>query len=155
MKARHQRLLAVGLVVAGLAIAATLTLRMFSENMMFFVEITDVKAGNFPEDRNFRIGGLIEEGSMQREDGSLDIMFSVTDMTCDLDVTYTGVLPDMVVEGKGIVAHGRMEGDIFVANKVLAKHDENYVSPEIAETMAQHAEAVATGAAERGPECPY
>ncbi len=155
MKARHQRLLAVGLVVAGLAIAATLTLRMFSENMMFFVEITDVKAGNFPEDRNFRIGGLIEEGSMQREDGSLDIMFSVTDMTCDLDVSYTGVLPDMVVEGKGIVAHGRMDGDVFIANKVLAKHDENYVSPEIAETMAQHAEAVATGAAERGPECPY
>ena len=155
MKARHQRLLAVGLVVAGLAVAATLTLRMFSENMMFFVEITDVKAGNFPEDRNFRIGGLIEEGSMYREEGSLDITFSVTDLSCNLDVMYTGVLPDMVVEGKGIVAHGRMDGEMFIANKVLAKHDENYVSPEIAETMAQHAEAVAQGAAERGPECPH
>ena len=155
MKARHQRLLAVGLVVAGLAIATALTLRMFSENMMFFVEITDVKAGNYPEDRNFRIGGLIEEGTMHREEGSLDVTFSVTDLTCDLDVSYTGVLPDMVVEGQGIVAHGRMDGDIFIADKVLAKHDENYVSPEIAETMAQHAEAVAEGAAERGPECPH
>ena len=155
MKARHQRLLAVGLVVAGLAIATALTLRMFSENMMFFVEITDVKAGNYPEDRNFRIGGLIEEGTMYREEGSLDVSFSVTDLTCNLDVTYTGVLPDMVVEGKGIVAHGRMDGGIFVADKVLAKHDENYVSPEIAETMAQHAEAVAEGVAERGVECPH
>ncbi len=155
MKARHQRLLAVGLVVAGLAIATALTLRMFSENMMFFVEITDVRAGNFPEDRNFRIGGLIEEGTMYREEGSLDVSFSVTDLTCNLDVSYTGVLPDMVVEGKGIVAHGRMDGGIFVADKVLAKHDENYVSPEIAETMAQHAEAVAEGVAERGPECPH
>ncbi len=155
MKARHQRLLAVGLVVAGLAIATALTLRMFSENMMFFVEITDVKAGNYPEDRNFRIGGLIEEGSMHREDGSLDVTFSVTDLTCNLNVSYTGVLPDMVVEGKGIVAHGRMDGNVFIANKVLAKHDENYVSPEIAETMAQHAEAVAEGVAERGTECPH
>ena len=142
-------------MVAGLAIATALTLRMFSENMMFFVEITDVKACNYPEDRNFRIGGLIEEGTMHRDEGSLDVTFSVTDLTCDLDVSYTGVLPDMVVEGKGIVAHGRMDGDIFVADKVLAKHDENYVSPEIAETMAQHAEAVAEGVAERGTECPH
>lgn len=155
MKARHQRLLAVGLVVAGLAIAATLTLRMFSENMMFFVEITDVRAGNYPSDRNFRIGGLVEEGSMVREEGSLDVTFSVTDMTCDLNVLYTGVLPDMVVEGKGIVAHGRMQGDIFVADKVLAKHDENYVSPEIAETMEQHNAAIAAGIAEHGTECPH
>ncbi len=155
MKARHQRLLAVGLVVAGLAIASALTLRMFSENMMFFVEITDVRAGNYPADRNFRIGGLIEEGSMHREEGSLDISFVVTDLTCDVELVYTGVLPDMVVEGKGIVAHGRMDGDVFVADEVLAKHDENYVSPEIAETMTQHAESVAAGAAERGPECPH
>ena len=138
MKPRHQRLLAVGLVVAGLAVATTLTLKMFDENMMFFVNVSDVRAGNYPTDRNFRIGGLVLDGSMEREEGSLDVRFIVTDTACDVPVFYHGVLPDMVTEGKGIVAHGRMDGDTFVADKVLAKHDENYVSPEVAESLAQH-----------------
>ena len=138
MKPRQQRMLAVGLAIVGVAIAATLTLRAFDENMMFFVEISDVAEGNYPHERNFRVGGLVVDGSVQREEGSLDVSFLVTDMRCDLPVTYSGVLPDLFREGQGVVAHGRMnEGNVFVADKILAKHDENYMAPEAAEAIAR------------------
>jgi cytochrome c-type biogenesis protein CcmE len=154
MKPRQQRMLAVGLAVIGVAIAAGLTLRAFDENMMFFVEISDVAAGNYPNGRNFRIGGLVVDGSVQREEGSLDMSFLVTDMRCDLEVTYSGVLPDLFREGQGVVAHGRMnEQKVFVADKILAKHDENYMAPEVAESLAKHVEAKMAPLQERGPEC--
>lgn len=155
MKARQQRMLAVGLAVAGLAIAATLTLRAFSENMMFFVSVSEVRAGEFPDDRNFRVGGLVVDGSIDRDDGSLDVEFMVTDMACEIPVRYTGVLPDLFREGQGVVAHGRMDGDVFVAHEVLAKHDENYMAPEVAESMAQHVKTQTAGLGEKGPGCPY
>ncbi len=141
MKPRQQRMLAVGLAVVGIAIAAAFTLRAFQDNMMFFVEISDVVAGKYPKQRNFRIGGLVVDGSVQREEGSLDLRFRVTDMNCELPVSYVGVLPDLFREGQGVVAHGRLGDEgVFVADKILAKHDENYMAPEVADSLAKHVE---------------
>lgn len=154
MKPRQQRMLAVGLAVIGVAVAAALTLRAFDENMMFFVEISDVAEGNYPQERNFRVGGLVVDGSVQREEGSLDVSFLVTDMRCDLAVTYNGVLPDLFREGQGVVAHGRMnDGKVFVADKILAKHDENYMAPEVAESLAKHVDNKMAPLQERDAEC--
>jgi len=154
MKPRQQRMLAVGLAVVGVAVAAGLTLRAFEENMMFFVEISDVIAGEYPSERNFRIGGLVVADSIQREEGSLDLRFSVTDTRCDLDVSYTGVLPDLFREGQGVVAHGRMAGnDLFIADKILAKHDENYMAPEVAESLGKHVQDQTASLGGRSSEC--
>jgi cytochrome c-type biogenesis protein CcmE len=142
MKPRQQRMLAVGLAVAGIAIATALALRAFEENMMFFVEITDVADGNYPEDRNFRVGGLVVDGSVRREPGELEVRFDLTDTSSTLTVAYAGILPDLFREGQGIIAHGRLDGaGVFVADEVLAKHDENYMPPEVAESLAKHAAA--------------
>ena len=153
MKARKQRMLAVGLAALGLAIAAALTLRAFNDNMMFFVSVSEVAAGEYPKDRNFRVGGLVVDGSIEREPGSLDVTFTVTDLRCDIAVTYTGVLPDLFREGQGVVAHGRMSNDVFIAEEVLAKHDENYMAPEVAESLAQHVDEQTTSLQEYGSEC--
>jgi len=155
MKPRQQRMLAVGLAVLGVATAAAFTLRAFQDNMMFFVEISDVVQGNHPSERNFRIGGLVVGGSMQRQEGSLDMSFEVTDTACTLPVQYSGVLPDLFREGQGVVAHGRLNDDgVFVAEKIMAKHDEDYMAPEVAESLSKHQqdiqEAVVKGAAECG-----
>ena len=129
-------MLAVGLAALGVAIAAGLTLKAFEKNMMFFVEISDVVAGDFPESRNFRIGGLVVDGSIVREQGSLEMTFQVTDTRCILDVSYEGVLPDLFREGQGVVAEGSLDDKgIFVATEVLAKHDENYMPPEVADAL--------------------
>ncbi|MBT8081392.1 MAG: cytochrome c maturation protein CcmE [Gammaproteobacteria bacterium] len=154
MKPRQQRMLAVGLAALGIAIAAGLTLRAFEDNMMFFVEISEVATGNYPQERNFRIGGLVVTDSVQREDGSLDVNFEVTDTRCTLDVTYSGVLPDLFREGQGVVAHGRMgQGGVFEADKILAKHDENYMAPEVADSLGKHVQDKTAAVAARGPEC--
>ncbi len=154
MKPRQQRMLAVGLAALGIAIAAAFTLRAFQDNMMFFVEISDVVAGKHPKQRNFRIGGLVVDGSIQREQGSMDVSFSVTDTACELPVSYTGVLPDLFREGQGVVAHGRLgEDGVFVADKILAKHDENYMAPEVAESLAKHVEDKTTPLHEGGVGC--
>lgn len=154
MKPRQQRMLAVGLALSGVAIAAALTFRAFDENMMFFVEISDVLAGEYPQERNFRIGGLVVENSIAREEGSLAMTFRVTDMRCEVGVEYTGVLPDLFSEGQGVVAHGRMGDEgIFVADKILAKHDENYMAPEVAESLAQHVDEQLQPLYEGSTEC--
>jgi cytochrome c-type biogenesis protein CcmE len=141
MKPRQQRMLAVGLAVVGVAIAAGLTFRAFDENMMFFIEISDVVAGEYPEDRTFRIGGLVVAESVEREEGSLEMKFRVTDTQCQLEVRYSGVLPDLFREGQGVVAHGVMAADgIFDADKIMAKHDENYMAPEVADSLSKHVE---------------
>lgn len=147
MKARHQRLLAVGLAVTGLAIATALTLRAFQDNMMFFMSVSQVAAGEYPKERNFRLGGLVVQGSIQRDPGSLDVNFNVTDLRCTVPVMYSGVLPDLFRDGQGVVAHGRMQGDTFIADEVLAKHDENYMAPEVAESLAEHVDEQTMGAA--------
>lgn len=141
MKPRQQRMLAVGLTLAGLAVAAALAFRAVGDNMMFFVEISDVVAGNYPENRNFRIGGLVVNDSVERELDSLEINFRVTDTRCELPVAYSGVLPDLFREGQGVVAHGRLGSNgIFRAEKIMAKHDEEYMAPEVAEQLAKHAQ---------------
>jgi cytochrome c-type biogenesis protein CcmE len=142
MKPRQQRMLAVGLAAIGVLIAAGLTLRAFQENMMFFVDISEVAKGNVPEDRNFRVGGLVVEGSVNRQPGEVEVEFTLTDLDSELVVAYNGILPDLFREGQGIIAHGRLENSgKFIADEVLAKHDENYMPPEVAESLAKHTEA--------------
>ena len=139
MKPRQQRMLAVGLAAVGVIIATALTLQAMRDSMMFFIEISDVVAGEYPKDRNFRIGGLVVNDSIEREEGSLDISFRVTDMACELPVMYSGVLPDLFREGQGVVAHGRLGDEgVFIADTILAKHDENYMAPEVADSLAKH-----------------
>ena len=146
MKPRQQRMLAVGMAVTGLAIAAILTLRAFEENLMFFIDISDVVKGNYPADRNFRVGGLVIEGSVVRKTGELDIEFDLTDLNQQLTVVYSGILPDLFREGQGIIAHGRLNDDgKFIADTVLAKHDEQYMPPEVADSLAKHAAEKAAG----------
>jgi len=154
VKARQQRMLAVGLAAAGVVIAAILTLQAFKDNMMFFVSVSEVVAGEFPQERNFRVGGLVVDGSIDRAEGSLDVSFLVTDLRCEIPVSYTGVLPDLFREGQGVVAHGRMDGHgTFVADEVLAKHDENYMAPEVAESLAQHVDDQTASLRESGADC--
>jgi len=135
-------MLAVGLAALGIVIATALALRAFQESMMFFVEISEVQKGNYPEDRNFRVGGLVVDGSVRRDAGELEVKFDLTDLDSQLTVAYNGILPDLFREGQGIIAHGRLNNDrVFVADEVLAKHDENYMPPEVAESLANHAAA--------------
>jgi len=139
MKPRQQRMLTVGLAAAGIAMAGVLTLRAFEENMMFYIEISDVAKGNVPQDRNFRVGGIVVENSVIRTPGELEIEFTVTDLEAELVILYSGLLPDLFREGQGIIAHGQLGDDgRFVADTVLAKHDENYMPPEVADSLAKH-----------------
>jgi cytochrome c-type biogenesis protein CcmE len=137
-------MLAVGLAAVGVLIATALTLRAFEENMMFYIEIADVAEGKVPQDRNFRVGGLVVEDSVKRAPGELELEFTLTDLNEELVVLYSGILPDLFREGQGIIAHGRLNDDgNFVADTVLAKHDENYMPPEVADSLARHADKAA------------
>ena len=139
MKPRQQRMLAVGSSAFGLIIAAILTFKAFEENMMFFINVTDVVENNkAPLDRDFRVGGLVVENSLIRMEGNLTVNFVITDNRNVLDVQYTGVLPDLFREGQGVVALGRLTGNIFLAETILAKHDENYMPPEVIESLSNH-----------------
>lgn len=152
MTPRQQRMLAVGLAVGGIAIATALTLRALQDNMMFFISVTEVAAGDYPADRNFRVGGLVVAESLAID--GLDANFRVTDLRCEMPVRYTGVRPDLFREGQGVVAHGRMGQDgIFIADTILAKHDENYMAPEVAESLAKHVDDKMMPLQERGSEC--
>ena len=138
MTPRRQRMLAVGLVVTGFSIATALTLTAFRDSMMFYIELADVSAGNVPSDRDYRIGGLVTPGSVRRTPGELTVMFTLNDLAHSLDVRHSGILPDLFREGQGIVAHGRLdESGVFEAHTVLAKHDENYMPPEVADSLAK------------------
>ena len=139
MKPRQQRMLTVGLVVVGVAIAALFTLQALKDNMMFFVSVSDVVAGEYPQGRNFRLGGLVLAGSVARAEDSLEMTFKVTDLRCEVPVSYTGVLPDLFREGQGVVAHGHLDDSgVFIADTILAKHDENYMAPEVADSLVDH-----------------
>jgi len=154
MRPRQQRMLAVGLVVVGVAIATGLTLQAMKDSMMFFVSVTEVAEGKYPEGRNFRVGGLVLDGSVNREEGSLEMTFKVTDLRCELPVSYTGVLPDLFREGQGVVAHGRLADDgVFIADQILAKHDENYMAPEVADSLAEHVVDQTKGMTQEPTEC--
>lgn len=135
MKNRHKRGLLIAGGLASLGIAAALVLNAIQSNLVFFYTPTQVKAGDAPEGRTFRIGGMVKAESMRRQSDGLTVHFIVTDTAKDMTVTYTGILPDLFREGKGVVAQGKLGGDgVFRADEVLAKHDENYMPPE-----AQHA----------------
>jgi len=154
MRPRQQRMLAVGLVVVGVAIATGLTLQAMKDSMMFFVSVTEVSEGKYPDNRNFRVGGLVKDGSVNREEGSLEMTFLVTDLRCDLPVSYTGVLPDLFREGQGVVAHGQLAADgVFIADEILAKHDENYMAPEVADSLAEHVGEQTASLADGSSEC--
>jgi cytochrome c-type biogenesis protein CcmE len=136
MKSRHKRFLwiLIGLAVIGIAVA--LVLRAFNSNLVFFFTPTDVAQQKAPKDRTFRLGGLVTAGSIQRATDGLTVKFTVTDTAQTIPVSYTGILPDLFKEGKGVVAQGRIGTDgVFKASEVLAKHDENYMPPEAAEAL--------------------
>jgi len=118
--------------------AAALVLNAFQSNLVFFFSPTEVHQGKAPDDRVFRIGGLVKEGSVQREPDGLTTRFIVTDTVQVIPAVYTGILPDLFAEGKGVVADGKLGPDgLFTANRVLAKHDENYMPPEAAQALEQ------------------
>ena len=136
MKPRHKR---IALIVAGLAIlgiAVTLVLNAFNSNLVFFFTPTQVAAHEAPQGRSFRIGGLVEKGSVNRQADGLTVHFVVTDTAKSVPVSFTGILPDLFKEGKGVVAQGKLGADgVFAASEVLAKHDENYMPPEAADAL--------------------
>ena len=145
MKPRHKKLALITLVVVVLGIAVTLVLNAFNSNLVFFFSPTQVVSGEAPTARAFRIGGLVEEGSIKREGDGLTTRFVVTDTAQTIPVTYTGILPDLFKEGKGVVAEGRLGPDgLFAATQVLAKHDENYMPPEAAHAIEQAQKAQQT-----------
>jgi cytochrome c-type biogenesis protein CcmE len=131
-------MLMVGLVLAGVAVAVGLALRAFDENLLYFYTPSEVAAGSVPTGKKFRLGGLVSTGSLVREAGDMEIRFEVTDMKKAMTVTYSGVLPDLFREGQGVIAYGVLDTDgIFRADEVLAKHDENYMPPEVAQALRE------------------
>lgn len=138
MKTRHKRLAVIVVGLAGLGLATTLVLNAFRNNLVFYYTPTQVFAGKAPLGHVFRVGGLVEKGSVQR-DGS-KVSFVLTDLKKSIRIKYVGILPDLFREGQGIVAQGRLgTGDVFTADQVLAKHDEKYMPPEVAQSLKKTA----------------
>ena len=136
MTPRRKRLLAVIAIIIGVGAAATLASLAFEDNLLYFYSPTQILAGEVPEGRTFRIGGLVTVGSVERASGSLEVHFVVTDNQKSVPVSYTGLLPDLFHEGKGVIAHGHLaDSGEFLADEVLAKHDENYMPPEVAASL--------------------
>ena len=136
MKPRHKRIAMVAGGLAALAAAAALILTAFQQNLVFFFTPSQVAANEAPQGRTFRIGGLVEKGSVKRQPDGVTVRFVVTDTAKSMPVLYRGVLPDLFREGKGVVAQGRIGADgMFQASEVLAKHDENYMPPEAADAV--------------------
>ena len=142
---RKKRLLLIALMVAGVAIAAGFALKAFNENLMFFYTPSAVAANEAPLNHPIRVGGLVTTGSVERQADGLTVRFDITDNAETITVQYTGILPDLFREGQGIVALGQLGKDqLFVASEVLAKHDENYMPPEVADALQKtHEEATA------------
>ena len=141
MTKRHNRMMLVGLLVSGVFLAGYLGIKAFSENLLYFYTPSDIITGKAPKDKSFRVGGLVEDGSVER-DGML-VKFSVTDNLESIEVSYEGILPDLFREGQGVVASGSLINkcvrwtciNTFNATQVLAKHDENYMPPEVAAAL--------------------
>ena len=146
MKRRHKRIGIILVGLAGLSLAAFLVASAFRENLVFFFSPTQVAAKEAPVDRTFRIGGLVEDGTLKRDSDGLTVRFTVTDTAASIPVVYKGILPDLFKEGRGCVAQGKIGADgVFQAEQVLAKHDENYMPPEAGEAIdkAKHAKEAA------------
>ena len=143
--ARRKRLGLVILMVAGVATGIGLALKSLNENIMFFFSPSEVVEGKAPQDRLFRLGGMVVDGSVSRPGEGLTVMFDLTDNAGSVTVEYTGILPDLFREGQGIVANGKLNSNgAFVAQEVLAKHDENYMPPEVAAAMKNKSDLVKT-----------
>ena len=140
MKPRHKRIAAIAVGIVALGVATALVLSAFKENLVFFFTPSQIAAHEAPQGRTFRIGGMVEKGSVKRE--GVEVRFLVTDTAKSIPVSYRGSLPDLFREGKGVVAQGQLGADgVFRANEVLAKHDENYMPPEAAEAVKRAQEA--------------
>jgi cytochrome c-type biogenesis protein CcmE len=147
MKPRQKRFAMIAVGVAALGIAATLVLNAFQQNLVFFFTPSQIAANEAPHGRTFRVGGMVETGSVKRQADGVTVHFAVTDTAKTIQVVYRGLLPDLFREGKGVVTQGRLSADgVFQASEVLAKHDENYMPPEAAEALkkAQAANPMAT-----------
>ncbi|TDI81448.1 MAG: cytochrome c maturation protein CcmE [Betaproteobacteria bacterium] len=145
MKPRHKKLTIIIMSVAALGLSAKLVLDVFQSNLVFFFSPTQVAANEAPRGKSFRIGGLVEKGSVKRQSDGITVNFVVTDTAKFIPVVYTGILPDLFKEGKGVVAQGKLSADgVFLADEVLAKHDENYMPPEVANALEQASKAQKT-----------
>ncbi|MGV0952359.1 MAG: cytochrome c maturation protein CcmE [Azonexus sp.] len=153
MKSRHKKLALIGGALAIVGIIAALVLNALNSNIALYITPTDIADGKAPQGKVFRIGGLVKEGSLQRQADGVTMAFIVTDTAKDITVNYKGILPDLFKEGKGVVAQGKMtSADTFTANEVLAKHDENYMPPEAAKAV-NDAQSKAAGA--ESPKASY
>jgi len=142
MTPRRRRLFWVLGIVAGVGLAGALALRAFQQNVMFYFDPSRIAAGEVKSGQRFRLGGMVEKGSVTRTPGTLAVSFIVTDFRHTVPVRYDNVLPDLFREGAGVVAHGRLdEHGVFIADEVLAKHDEKYMPPEVARSLKQAAAA--------------
>lgn len=148
MKARQQRLVLVGVGILGVGAAAALALTALQSNISYYFTPSQVTAKEAPADRVIRVGGLVAKGSLKRADDGLTVVFDVTDLARTVQVSYTGILPDLFKEGQGTVAKGRLGPDgTFYADEVLAKHDEEYMPPEVADTLkTDHAQGATRAA---------
>jgi cytochrome c-type biogenesis protein CcmE len=133
MTKRQNRMILVVLLVAGTSLAAYLGLKAFNENLLYFFSPTDVVNGKAPNGKSFRLGGLVANGSVKRE--GIKVAFNVTDNQNTFTVKYEGILPDLFREGQGIITTGSLKNGTFIATEVLAKHDENYMPPEVADAL--------------------
>jgi len=138
MKRRHKRIVFIVCCLCALGLAAWLVLAAFKNNLVFFFSPTQVAAKEAPQGRTFRIGGLVENGTLKRDQDGLTIRFTVTDTANTIPVVYKGILPDLFKEGRGCVAQGKVGSDgVFYADQIMAKHDENYMPPEAAKALEQ------------------
>ncbi|HEU4655730.1 MAG TPA: cytochrome c maturation protein CcmE [Steroidobacteraceae bacterium] len=148
MTPRRRRMMLVALIVLGVGSAVAFALSAFQDNLLYYYSPSDVSAGKAPTNRTFRVGGMVTKGSFQRPPNSLEAHFVLTDYAHDVKVSYTGVLPDLFREGQGIIARGRLNSNgEFVAEEVLAKHDEKYMPPQVADSLKKQYESQHPGAA--------
>ena len=146
MTKRQRRLFLVLVLLLGVGGAVALTLNAFSENLLYFISPSEVAAGKAPAERDFRLGGMVNEGSVQRDPDSMRVRFVLTDYAKEVPVQYDGILPDLFREGQGIVAKGYLNDQgVFVASEVLAKHDETYMPPEVADALKRAENAAPMG----------
>ncbi len=135
MTPRQRRMALVAVVLLTVGGAVGFALKAFQDNVQYFFSPSDVSAGKAPAGRAFRVGGMVTQGSFKRATGSMEARFVLTDFSNDVTVSYTGVLPDLFREGQGVIARGKLDGNLFVAEEVLAKHDENYMPPDVADML--------------------
>ena len=136
MTPRKKRILVVCMMIAGISVAALLILTAFEKNLMYFYSPTEIINGEAPQSRSFRIGGLVVSDTVIRNPDDLKVSFVLTDTVHEIKVIYDGILPDLFREGQGSVANGKLQSEnVFIADEVLAKHDENYMPPEVADAL--------------------